>query len=64
MNQANFTPSPCIRKCGLNERDICRGCFRSKQEIIDWERMSETDKKATVERAQQRRAERIARLRI
>ncbi len=28
--------SPCVRKCCLNADDICLGCFRSLQEIIQW----------------------------
>jgi len=28
--------SPCIRKCCLNENDICLGCFRSLIEITQW----------------------------
>jgi hypothetical protein len=28
--------SPCIKKCALNEENICTGCFRTIQEIIGW----------------------------
>lgn len=28
--------SPCIRNCCLNENDICLGCFRHVDEIIEW----------------------------
>jgi len=28
--------SPCIRNCCLNEKDICMGCFRHVDEIIEW----------------------------
>jgi len=28
--------SPCIRKCCLNEDDICLGCYRSLEEIKRW----------------------------
>jgi predicted Fe-S protein YdhL (DUF1289 family) len=28
--------SPCIKKCALNEENICTGCFRTIQEIITW----------------------------
>ena len=28
--------SPCIRNCCLNEEDICLGCFRHVDEIIEW----------------------------
>ncbi len=29
-------PSPCVRNCCLNDDDICIGCGRSYQEILDW----------------------------
>lgn len=28
--------SPCIRNCCLNQEDICVGCFRSLEEILQW----------------------------
>ena len=28
--------SPCIEVCSLNERDICIGCYRTANEIIEW----------------------------
>ena len=28
--------SPCVDNCCLNEDDVCMGCFRSLQEILDW----------------------------
>ena len=28
--------SPCVRNCCLNEQDICLGCFRSLEEIRQW----------------------------
>jgi len=28
--------SPCVRKCCLNEDDICLGCYRSLEEIKRW----------------------------
>lgn len=27
---------PCIRRCALDEKDICQGCFRSMDEIMQW----------------------------
>jgi len=32
----NRIESPCIRKCCLNEEDVCLGCFRSLIEITQW----------------------------
>jgi len=28
--------SPCIRKCCLDNNDICMGCYRSLAEITQW----------------------------
>jgi len=28
--------SPCVRNCCLDEKDICLGCGRTVQEVIDW----------------------------
>jgi len=28
--------SPCIAKCGLNDDDMCMGCYRNLDEIVAW----------------------------
>ncbi|WP_445937385.1 DUF1289 domain-containing protein [Pseudomonas sp.] len=28
--------SPCRRQCCLDDQDICLGCGRALQEILDW----------------------------
>lgn len=33
--------SPCVRNCCLDKQDICLGCHRSLQEILDWGSASE-----------------------
>jgi predicted Fe-S protein YdhL (DUF1289 family) len=47
--------SPCINICTLDEHDICRGCFRSRDEIAGWMAMSAADQWRVVERAERRR---------
>ena len=47
--------SPCLNVCSLDEQGICRGCFRSLDEIAGWMRMTPKDQWATVERADARR---------
>jgi len=32
----NRVGSPCVRKCCLDDNDICVGCFRSLEEIRQW----------------------------
>lgn len=33
--------SPCVRKCTLNEQDMCLGCGRMLNEITTWTSYSE-----------------------
>ena len=39
--------SPCVAKCGLNEEDICMGCYRHIDEIVAWGK-ADDDYKADV----------------
>lgn len=60
MNEpTTFIPSPCIGKCGLNDQEICRGCFRHIDEIMQWKKMSEIQKQETISRCHDRRQQRI-----
>lgn len=47
--------SPCISVCVLDENDICMGCYRSADEVTDWFMTTADEKRAILERAQQRR---------
>ncbi|MEP5765993.1 MAG: DUF1289 domain-containing protein [Halieaceae bacterium] len=47
--------SPCIRSCCLNEADICLGCFRSLEEILQWGAASDQRKQDIVSTAQTRK---------
>ncbi|WP_084166749.1 DUF1289 domain-containing protein [Pseudomonas knackmussii] len=29
-------PSPCCRRCCLDEQDVCLGCGRSLAEVLEW----------------------------
>ena len=53
--------SPCRRACTLDREDICVGCGRTLDEILEWSRAATERKQAIVAAAEQRRAERIAR---
>lgn len=35
-NQASETKSPCIRRCCLDDNNVCLGCFRTLDEITGW----------------------------
>jgi predicted Fe-S protein YdhL (DUF1289 family) len=47
--------SPCLNICSLDERGVCRGCYRTLAEIAEWTRMTAADQWATVARAEARR---------
>lgn len=29
-------PSPCVRNCCLDDKDLCLGCLRTLEEILIW----------------------------
>jgi len=47
--------SPCLNICSLDDRGVCRGCFRTLAEIAEWSRMNAGEQWAVVERAERRR---------
>ncbi|WP_087461824.1 DUF1289 domain-containing protein [Oleiphilus messinensis] len=46
--------SPCIRRCTLDQDDVCIGCLRSLEEIKNWNKMSEAEKQLLIEDLKQR----------
>ncbi|BBB31097.1 conserved hypothetical protein [Neptunomonas japonica JAMM 1380] len=58
MNDVDKVKSPCIRQCCLDEQDVCLGCGRSLQEILDWTKVTETERAAVLVRAQSRKKQR------
>lgn len=48
--------SPCVARCGLNDDDICVGCFRHIDEIVGWGQASEARQQAIIEAVNQRKA--------
>ncbi len=51
----DHVPSPCVKVCALDpDSGLCRGCFRTLQEIADWLEMTAEEKRATLERAADR----------
>jgi len=48
--------SPCIRHCCLDDNDICLGCFRSLEEIKQWQAVSEKQKQIVLATAASRKA--------
>ncbi|HZI33321.1 MAG TPA: DUF1289 domain-containing protein [Candidatus Binatia bacterium] len=41
-------PSPCNGICQLDKEDICLGCFRFRDEIARWTRMTISEQSAVV----------------
>ena len=58
MTDSEKIKSPCIRQCCLDQQDICLGCRRTLQEILDWAAGSNNEKRAIMERAMVRKTER------
>jgi uncharacterized protein len=51
-------PSPCIGVCFIEQHSgLCRGCFRTLQEISDWIEMTADEKRATLQALPARQAE-------
>jgi uncharacterized protein len=62
----NTTPpdplaSPCVRNCCLDEDNVCMGCGRSLQEIVEWGTASDAEKTAILARSGERLGARAAR---
>lgn len=51
--------SPCIRKCTLDDDDICVGCFRSIDEICAWGGASNLQRREILECARERSAGKV-----
>ncbi|MCE0495482.1 DUF1289 domain-containing protein [Vibrio salinus] len=47
--------SPCIRHCCLDDNDVCIGCLRTLQEIIDWRSLTSEQKSQILIQCQNRR---------
>src|ERR1035437_31289 len=47
MADAAVAPSPCNSVCEMNpETGLCKGCFRTIDEIIQWSIATESEKRA------------------
>ena len=62
----NATPSdplasPCVRNCCLDVDNVCMGCGRLLEEIVQWGTASDSDKSAILARSRERLRERATR---
>ncbi len=55
-DQSLRVESPCVRKCTLDDDDVCVGCFRSIDEICAWGGASNTGRLEILELANLRRS--------
>lgn len=46
--------SPCTGHCGINNKQLCVGCGRTRDEITSWRTMSEEEQKETIKRCEER----------
>jgi predicted Fe-S protein YdhL (DUF1289 family) len=44
MSEIDNVSSPCVGVCQYTEEDICRGCFRTFDEISKWSSMNEEER--------------------
>lgn len=52
---AGDIPSPCVRNCCLDDKDVCMGCFRTITEIIGWSQSSNQQREAILALAEDRK---------
>ena len=56
MTATEAVPSPCISVCRMNEQTgFCEGCLRSITEIARWANTDDADRRAILERIEQRK---------
>ncbi len=47
----NSVMSPCIRRCCLDDKDVCLGCFRSMSEICAWGGANSEERESVLQNA-------------
>jgi len=48
--------SPCVEICALDDKDMCIGCYRTANEIIEWFSASDERKREILVSVAERRA--------
>ena len=56
MSEEFTVASPCINVCRLNMDNICKGCFRTREEIVGWRKFNDDERRAVIELSAQRKA--------
>lgn len=50
MENTQKIPSPCTKICFLDSKSICFGCRRTREEIGNWSKYTDEEKKAILEK--------------
>ena len=48
-------PSPCVSVCQSDEKGLCKGCLRTRDERLNWITFTSDDKQKVIKRCQQRK---------
>ena len=48
---------PCVKRCSLNEEEICLGCFRTFNDMVRWNKASVEEKQEMLNSAKKRKME-------
>ena len=56
-NSQSTTQSPCINVCAIDLSQTCQGCRRTLDEIAGWSSMTDTEKRLTNQRCENRRSQ-------
>jgi predicted Fe-S protein YdhL (DUF1289 family) len=41
---SKLTYSPCNGFCGINKNEVCNGCGRTMDQIVNWNRLTDDEK--------------------
>ncbi|MFP8968511.1 DUF1289 domain-containing protein [Pokkaliibacter sp. CJK22405] len=67
MNQLDLfdapIPNPCAGVCTVDERGLCKGCMRKREERFQWNEFSNTEKLHVIQLCKQRYRRKIRLLR-
>ncbi|GLQ30840.1 DUF1289 domain-containing protein [Litoribrevibacter albus] len=55
FQQGSEIRSPCVRNCCLDMNDVCLGCFRTYEEILEWSHATDERREAILNLAQTRK---------
>ncbi|MBT3827187.1 MAG: DUF1289 domain-containing protein [Nitrosomonadales bacterium] len=54
MSDTDQFSTPCIGVCQYNNEDMCRGCFRTLDEISNWALKTEKERQEIMQNLNQR----------